>query len=652
MTRGVRGWIALASVAGTGVLAGSAAGQYSLTVLHNNDGESDLLGAAGTQAGSVAEFKTLVDTTRTFYSGLGHGVVTISSGDNFIPSPEFQASLNTGPLGSRTYYDAIAIQEIGYDAVVIGNHDFDAGPAVLADFIPQTGTTQYLGANFDFSAEPALQALATSGQIAGSTIVTVPTAAGNKSVGIIGAATENLPFITSLGGVTVSPVASAVNTEIAAISGSVDHIIIASHLQGIGEDQDLAANLVDPMGKVDLLIAGGGDETLFNAGAVSPTVEYGAGAPVSVIDTGAPSGVVDSYPVLSTVGGIPIVTTPGNYDFLGRITLDFDAAGNFAGVDLSSNLQLNDGFSPDATVQTLAVDPVRAFVDGLAATVIAASSERLDGNGNRDVIRAKEAGLGNLIADAFLTTGRAEAGNFGVDTPAFAIANGGGIRDDVEIGDITLATTFDLAPFGNIVSVVEDVTREDVKLIFENAYSKTVDGDPGPGIDPVRDNVDGTGRFLHVSENVSVEYDITATPLLLSTDNDPNTPEEAGDILVNGNRILSLVIDGQTIVENGVVVPGDTLDLVVVDFLANGGDQIFNANYLSQSYAFTRVGVSDQQALQAYVEGLAAGDPTFDLISDSRYDNVADGRIVAVPEPVSALTLSALTLGLLRRRSA
>jgi 5'-nucleotidase len=637
----------LALVAAFGATAAQA--QYNITVVHNNDGESDLLADGG--IGGIAEFKTLLDDTRNFYAGLGHGVVTISSGDNFLPSPEFQASLNSGDgqtFGSRTYYDALGIAALGYDAVIIGNHDFDAGPDVLADFIPQTGTTQYLSANLDFSAEPALQSLVTSGQIAPSTTISVPTSAGNKTIGIIGATTQSLPFITTTRDVIVNDVTTAVNAQIAALSGSVDHIIVASHLQGLAEDQALAGNLVDPSGKVALLIAGGGDEVLvndFSGGGVTPQTAYGAGAPDSVLNTGVPGGVADTYPV--TASGIPIVTTPGEYDYLGRVSLEFDASGVLTGVNASSNLQQVTGVVADPTVKATVQDPVAAFVAGLDADVIAKSSELLRGNSDRNVIRAEEAGLGNLVADAYLAAAQANPGSN--DTAVFSFVNGGGIRDNigdingpqVQTSDISVGTTFDISPFGNIVSIVEDVTREDLKLIFENAYSRTVDGDAGPGIDPDQGPLGDTGRFLHLSENVSITYDITAQPLILDGD---------GNVTQVGERILELIINGETIIEDGVVVPGGTFDLTTADFTANGGDQVFNANFLSQDYAFTRLGVSDQQALEAYLRDLAGGDTNFDIITDSRYDNTPDGRIVVIPEPTSLALLAVGALMVARRR--
>jgi 5'-nucleotidase len=605
-----------------------AAGQYSLTVLHNNDGESSLT--------NVDEFVTLVDQTRTFYEGLGHGVLTLYAGDSIIPSPEFAASLNSGPVGSRTFFDALALDAIGYDAAAVGNHEFDAGPAIFAEFLDDT-SVPYLSANLDFSTEPTL---AGRSDLRASTIVSVSTAAGTRQVGIVGATTQNLPFLTSAGGVTINDVVSSVNAEVASLKAAgVDNVILVSHLQGIAEDVALSSSFSSD---IDLIVAGGGDEILADLSAPSPTSVYGSGAPLSVADTGLlPGDSVDQPAYPNLTGAIPVVTGGPDYNYLGRVTLNFDASGNFTGVDDSSNPQLNVGFAPDAATTASVVDPVEAFVDSLGAQIIATSSERLVGNSDRDVIRAEEAGLGNLIADAYLDAALERADDFTVDGPDLAFVNGGGIRDDIEVGDISVLTTFDISPFGNVVSVVEDVTAADLALIFENAYSRTADSDPGPGIEPDRDNVGGTGRFLQVSQGVQVVYDITAKPLVL---------DDEGNVVQAGERLVSLIINGDVVVEDGVVVTSETFDIATADFLADGGDQTFDASYLSQAYSFTRLGITDQQAFEAYLRELSGGNTAFDLISDVRYDNIADGRIIAIPEPATAGLALAAGLLLTRRR--
>ena len=132
-TRTLRGATIAALLAG-GVASAAIADNFRLTILHTNDTESKLLYPSSSQQlyGNAARFKAKVDQLRADALAAG-GCVMVSSGDNFLAGPEFNASLSL-PIGSR-FYDSIALQAIQYDAICIGNHDFDFGPEVLADFI-------------------------------------------------------------------------------------------------------------------------------------------------------------------------------------------------------------------------------------------------------------------------------------------------------------------------------------------------------------------------------------------------------------------------------------------------------------------------------------------------------------------------------------
>ena len=174
---------------------------FDLTIFHNNDGESSLL-ADDDGNGSIGQFLTRLDQLR---AGLpaGNGSLTLSSGDNFLAGTVFNASLENG----IPYYDTMALQLVGYDAICLGNHDFDFGPDVLADMIGGfTAPVQYLSANLDFSLEPGLQAFVNNGTLAGRTVVTTQ----GRQVGIVGATTENLSFISSPRNVIINDVATAI----------------------------------------------------------------------------------------------------------------------------------------------------------------------------------------------------------------------------------------------------------------------------------------------------------------------------------------------------------------------------------------------------------------------------------------------------------
>lgn len=572
---------------------------FTLTILHNNDGESKLLGVPGQEDfGGVARFATLVGKLRKQATsgkpGPGQaarrGVVLLSSGDNFLAGPEFTASLSKGV----PFYDALALKAIGYDAIAIGNHEFDFGPDVLADFIESFGKNPppFLSANLDVGDEPRLNQLARKGAIVASATVTER----GEKIGVVGATTPALASISSPRRVKVlQNVAELIQAEVDRLTRrGIDKIILISHLQGLGEDRELVPLLQN----VDVAIAGGGDELL--ASDTTPLV------PGDAVSTDPATGQKLRYPLhLKDKAGVdvPVVTTAGDYKYVGRLVVNFDARGRVLSVDPASGPVRVSGVAPDAVapdpkIQRTVVEPVSRFVEGMAANVVAQSEVALEGR-REPGVRTQETNLGNLVADALLAAGRKNAAAYGVQPPDVALQNGGGIRNNTLIpaGPITELDTFAIAPFGNFVSVVPNVPRAQFKEILENAVSRL----------PAAD-----GRFAQVA-GFRFSYDPSGTAQVVDDD---------GTVLTPGSRIRSVVLDdGTVIVENGRVVPGPDLSVATNDFSARGGDQ-----WPFRGLPFTTVGLTYQQALASYLTDDLGG-----RITAADYPEGGSGRITAVP---------------------
>lgn len=577
--------------------AGRKKAVYWLTLLHNNDGESELLDASQGDAdfGGVARFATLVHQLRDTANaarpscddaeteeGPCGGTIVVSSGDNFLAGPEFNASLARGV----PFFDAIALDVIGYDALAIGNHEFDFGPEVLADFIEsfERGRTErFLSANLDFSGEPRLSALEASRQIKRGRVIT----RGGWEIGIVGATTPALPFISSPRNVVAGDVAPAVQAEVDRMTRrGVKIIVLISHLQSITED--LA--LIPLLRGVDIAVAGGGDELLANAD--------------DLLIPG--DGAVGAYPRTAPDGNgrtVPVVTTSGAYNYVGQIIAGFDSDGNLVRVrNKSGPVRVAGGANPDAVVphpqvQRRVVEPVQASIEALAANVIATSEVPLDGR--RTEIRSVETNEGNLVADALLWQANELAADFGIAPAQVGIQNGGGIRNDALIpaGPISELATFDILPFSNLVAIVSDVPRDLFKEILENAVSRVEAGD---------------GRFAQVA-GFSFTWDPSGTAQVL---------DEALVVTTPGTRIREAELDdGTVIVQDGTVVPGAGIHVATIDFSARGGDQ-----YPFRGAPFTSVGVSYQQALRNYiVTGLGGS------ITAADYPEGGENRIVRLP---------------------
>lgn len=578
---------------------------FYMHLVHNNDGESQLINAGSDELaifGGVARYKTVVDELRAYAEETSNGIVVVSSGDNFIPSPEFDASLSRAE--GEPYYDAVVINEVGYDALAIGNHDFDFGPDVLEKLIMDTEekAPAFLSANLDFSAEAGLQALVDAERIAPAVVVEKQ----GEEIGIIGLTTPNLPFISTPRQVEVSDMLTEiVQAQVDSLEGiGVNKIVLISHLQGLDEELDLAATVSG----IDLIVAGGGDNLLANDGdALLPGDEIEGPYPTITQD-------VDGEDVF-------VVTTSGEFRYVGHLLVEFDDMGKVKQVsDLSGPILVSPDIEEDGFLVSEVVEPVIAHLEGLAANVIATSEVNLDGVRNN--VRSQETNLGNLIADAMLWQANQVAGTTGFDNVPQAtvgIQNGGGIRNNNVIapGDFTELNTFDILPFGNFVTVVENIGPAQFKELVENAVSRSEDVE----------NNSGTGRFAQIA-GFSVIYDSTLTAITF--DDDANTTTE-------GERVIAITLeDGTEIVKSGELVDGaPSVNVAIADFSARGGDQ-----YPFRGATFTPLGVSYQQALLNYITASTADGGLEGTIAAAAYPEGGEGRITVEVCDVTQPTIS------------
>jgi len=585
-----------AGLAGQALAGGPVA--LNLTILHNNDAESQIINA-GTGAladfGGVARFKTLADQLKAQAAsypsnGAPNGVVMISSGDNFLAGPEFDASLSLPP--GPAYYDSIAMGLIGYDAATIGNHEFDFGPDVFERFVAGvTPAVPFLSANLDFSGEPGLAALETTGRLAKSTILNI----NGFQVGVVGATTETLPFVSFPRNVGVLAVLAAVQAEVNALDlAGVKIIILSSHLQGLSSE----GALIPFLSKVDVVIGGGGGELLANPSAALVPGDTATGAIAGITGTGYPRSVVDS-----DGKSVPLVTTRGDYRYIGRLIVSFDANGEVVGIDPLSDVVRVSGVAPDAVVpdpvvQAQVVDPVAAHVAGLQSTVIGFSQVPLDGRTNE--VRSVETNLGNLTADALLYNATVNAAAVGSPLPDVALQNGGGIRNNsiLPVGNFTEFNTFEVLPFSNFVTIVRDIPAAQFKEILENCVSRV--------------GLSSNGRFAQVA-GFRFAWNPAGTAQVLDSNLNVTTP---------GNRVREVILDdGTVLVRDGVVLPGArNINVATLDFLARGGDQ-----FPFRGAPFSIVPVSYQQSLDRYIVQWLSGN-----ITGREYRAGGEGRITRV----------------------
>lgn len=567
---------------------------YTLTILHNNDGESVLLPRVinGVEYGGIARFVSKVDQLESAAvrgrapagQARQRGAVVLNSGDNFLAGLPFQASRQPG----APFYDAEAVKAIDYDVLAIGNHEFDFGPEVFGEFVDGVGRANFVSANLDFSGEPVL-ADKVGRELLRSEIIRER----GERIGIVGLTTPTLPQISSPGGVVVDPdLVTAAQTEIDRLTHrGVDKIILVSHLQGLSSE--LA--LIPQLSGIDVVIGGGGGELLADPAQGDQLVP------------GDETTVFGSYPLVATNADgvrVPVVTTEGNYKYVGRLVVDFDRDGEVLGWDEGlSGPQIVTSSGPaavgeDRRVRRNIQDPVAAYVAGATANVLAQT--QVDLQCQRNDVRRAESNCGNLMADSMLAAATRLAPAFGVPVPQVGFQNGGGIRGEVDVlaGPFTEATAFQLAAFSTNFVSVATVPAETFRQILEEG---------AVGLPAAAD-----GGFVQIA---GARYTIdTNLPARQTVGSEQSVP---------GQRITSVVLDdGTVLVADGVAADVD-VTIASNNFSLNGGDAY-------PVVPFTALGESYTQALITYVSQDLGG-----VISAADYPVAGEGRIVinGVPAP-------------------
>lgn len=654
-----------------GVLASNTAQAFTLNLLHFSDGESSLLtrtvpATTTTPAfdySGVGLFADLIDRQRNASNTDFDLLVT--SGDNFLAGPQFEASLRL-PVG-QMFYDTRALELFNIDVGGIGNHEFDFGPDVLARFIDPTGSgvgfRPFVSANLIIPNDSSLKGL-----IQPSTIVTKTVNGVEERVGVVGVTTPLLRSISSpdnigtIGDASNTPgfndLVNAVQTEVNQLTAQgVDKIVLVSHLQDLNEERALAGRLQN----VDIIVAAGSDTRLANPDDPLLPLSGETAVPSYPLIYNSQTGQqVNSLADLPTgVAPLLIVSTDGEYKYLGNLQVEFENGiiSNILepGTGPKRNTNL-DGLTPRTDLVSDVQNPVSAFVENLRQTVVGVTNVPIDSI--RTEVRAKSTLAGSLIADAIRDAARDGAVSVGLD-PAnilVGIQNGGGIRNDRRFlpGDsISEFDTFDILPFSNFVSVVTGITAGELLEILERSVASQTAPDVGGG-----------GQFLQLS-GLEVVYDVTQAAQVVTA---------AGDITSPGARILSILLDPENdrsgqflfdVAQGGFQVDPNLplFDLATIDFTARGGDNFATLANISQERKFTVAGVTYQAALERYIredlqgtidasdipsgEGIRVRDVSSLIAPASGGQIIVDpGNSEAIPEPTTLLGLATAGLGL------
>ncbi len=417
--------------------SGAAFADFELNILHINDFHSRLESINATDStcsaedegkgvcfGGAARLLTAINQTRDALKAQNKNVILLNAGDNF-----------QGSLFYTTYKgaaEAEALNAMKFDAMTVGNHEFDDSDDVLATFLDKI-QFPVVTANVVPSAAAKI-----GNRIKPSLVLTV----GSQKIGIVGAVTNDTAEIANPGpNITIADDVAKITEAVQGLKAQgVDKIIALTH---VGYPRDLA--IIAKIPDVDVVV-GGHTHTLLS------NVAKGAEGP---------------YPTWSDNPGgykVPVVQAFQYSKYLGDIKIVFDDSGVVKSAE-GEPILMDKSITPDPAFLARVAE-LKKPIEDMKKKVVGASDAVIDGD--RRVCRAKECSMGNLVADAILDRTKGQ----GI---TIAIQNGGGLRASIDAGEVTQGEVVSVLPFQNTLATFQ-LTGADVVKALENGVSQIDDG--------------------------------------------------------------------------------------------------------------------------------------------------------------------------------
>ncbi|WP_026021558.1 5'-nucleotidase C-terminal domain-containing protein [Paenibacillus senegalensis] len=373
----------------------SASSDQTITIVHTNDIHSRVE-ESDSQIG-YAKLSTIIKQMRE----ANPNTVVLDAGDTF--HGQTIANLVRGESIVRL------LNEVGYDAMAPGNHDFNFGSdrlqelAGLAEFpvlaanVYRTDGTRLL--------EPYI-------------FVNV----GDARIAIFGLATPETVYKThpdNVSGLTFANPVEEARKVVGELEGQADIVIALAHLGLDESSEDTSRKLAQEVGGIDVIIDGHSHTTLENGLTVGDTL---------IAQTGE-----YSY----NVGVVEIALADG------------EVVSKQASLMTRAEVE---NVEPDHNVLSI-IEEVKTSQEEVLSEVIGSTAVFLDGE--RENVRTGETNLGNLITDAMLDETGAD----------IALTNGGGIRASIAAGDITKGDVITVLPFGNYIQTKKVTGAELVEAL-------------------------------------------------------------------------------------------------------------------------------------------------------------------------------------------
>ncbi|MEC1177220.1 5'-nucleotidase C-terminal domain-containing protein [Metasolibacillus meyeri] len=500
---------------------------FKLSLLHVND-----------TFGHVEQMPKLATAIQAQHA-VRDNVLTLHAGDIF-----------SGTLYFTEFYgkaDLEMMNAIGFDAMVLGNHEFDLGSfeeghEKLVDFI-KGAKFPIVDANVDFSGDAKFTGLfsdiITSEPENGKIYTGIIKEIDGEKVGIFGLTTEETKDIAFPDKITFSNYIEAAKKAVVAFEGmGINKIIALTHIgyndnPNVDNDILLAKNVPG----IDIIV-GGHDRVALEE--------------PFVVDTNTVGEAQDAT----------LIVQAGDYGkYLGTLDVTFDANGIITAYE-GQLINLAEVVEDKVIAELLA--PYKAQVDAVSNKEIGVTLAETLANprtseNSLESVRNNETALGNIITDGML----AKTQQYTDKPVIMALYNGGSIRAEIPAGNITVGQVIHVLPFGNTLALM-DVTGAELKAAFEVS---------------VKDAPQESGGFLQVA-GAKITYD---------------SWQEAG------SRIVSIEYIDKATGEYVALEDGKTYTVATNVYIAKGGDGFDMFAKAYEEGRVTDLGLADWENLQEYL---------------------------------------------------
>ncbi|NXV75950.1 5NTD nucleotidase, partial [Atlantisia rogersi] len=454
-------WLCAAAVLG-------AAAELRLTLLHTNDvhGRVEAQGAGSRSCsaaeatgcfGGVARRAALVAAERAAH----RNVLLLDAGDQYQGTVWFSRF--------RGREAAHFMNLLRYDAMALGNHEFDEGVRGLLDPFLKNVNFTILGANLKGKTPLADEMMK---YVHPFKIVLFD----SEPVGIVGYTTKETTFLAQPGDdVDFEDEIEALQVQVDKLTAMGVNKIIALGHSGFTVDKNIAQKVKG----VDVVI--GGHTNTFLYTGTPPSTEQPAGPYPFMVDS-------------DDGRKVPVVQAYAYGKYLGYLNVTFDKKGNV--VEAVGNPILLDSTVPEDKHIKEEVERWRKNL-GNYSEEIGRTSVYLDGRSQ--TCRFHECNMGNLICDAMVYENVGHPGKTSWNHVSMCILNGGGIRSPIDEqstnGTITVEDLLSVLPFGGRFDLVR-MKGSTLKEAFEHSVYRYGSG---------------SGELLQVG-GIHVVYDISRAP--------------------------------------------------------------------------------------------------------------------------------------------